>query len=150
MPSLPKKPEEIALDKEKIFARLSFSRFMSKSLGVKLLVILIVLLIGATAYLYRQNLDLKNGSQDASKEEIASLVAQVSRLMDLPQGETPTVATVVDPDKLRAQPFFVNAQKGDKVLIYTLAHKAILYDPSRDKIVEVAPINVGSNLNPQQ
>jgi hypothetical protein len=31
---------------------------------------------------------------------------------------------------------------GDKVLIYSRAQKAILYSPSKNKIIEVAPINL--------
>ena len=63
--------------------------------------------------------------------------------MVLPKDETPTLATVSDPEKLKDQRFFVNAVKGDKVLVYSLAKKAILYSPSLDKIIEVAPVNVG-------
>ena len=68
---------------------------------------------------------------------------RVSRLIILPTDEEPTIATVADPDRLQDQPFFDNAKTGDKLLIYTNARKAILYDPVSDKIVEVAPINIG-------
>ena len=61
----------------------------------------------------------------------------------LPEDEIPTVATVSDPEKLKEQPFFSDAKKGDKVLIYANAKKAILYDPMANKIVTVAPINIG-------
>ena len=72
-----------------------------------------------------------------------SVVAEISKIMILPVGEDPTVATVADPEKLKGQSFFVNAKKDDKVLIYTNAKKAILYRPSERKIVEVAPLNIG-------
>ena len=42
-----------------------------------------------------------------------------------------------------------NAKVGFKVLIYTQAKKAILYDPGANKIVEVAPVNIGDSANPQ-
>ena len=40
--------------------------------------------------------------------------------------------------------FFSKAKVGDKVIIYTNARKAILYDPVAGKIVEVAPVNIGT------
>lgn len=75
-------------------------------------------------------------------EEAKKYVAQVAKLMILPSGETPTLATVNDKDKLKGQAFFANAQNGDKVLIYTTAKKAILFRPSANKIIDVAPINI--------
>ena len=76
---------------------------------------------------------------DTNKE----LVGAVGKLLVLPADEQPTIATVADLDKLKDQPFFVNAQVGDKVLIYATAKKAILYRPSENKILELAPLNIG-------
>lgn len=81
--------------------------------------------------------------QAKAKAEADAVVRQVARHMVLPDGETPTVATVSDPSKLKDQRFFANAKKGDKVLIYSGAQKAILYDPQADRIIEVAPVNIG-------
>jgi len=67
----------------------------------------------------------------------------VGKLMVLPEGETPTIATVSDPDKLKDQAFFAHAKTGDKVLIYAKAKKAILYSPTDNRIVEVAAIDLG-------
>jgi hypothetical protein len=75
-------------------------------------------------------------------------VAAVGKLIVLPTDEQPTLATVVDPSKLKNQPFFAQAQKGDQVLIYTNARKAILYSPTANKIVEVAPLIIGAQAAP--
>ncbi|PIR80160.1 MAG: hypothetical protein COU25_01495, partial [Candidatus Levybacteria bacterium CG10_big_fil_rev_8_21_14_0_10_35_13] len=56
----------------------------------------------------------------------------------------PTIATITDKSQLSTQPFFNNAVDGDKVLVYANAKKAILYRPSTDKIIEVAPVNITS------
>ncbi len=72
--------------------------------------------------------------------EAKDLIEKVGRLIALPEGEEPTVATVSDPEKLKDQAFFANAKVGYKVLIYTQARKAYLYDPAQNKLIEVAPI----------
>lgn len=111
----------------------------------KALLVLIVILIGAGFYFYRQYAALKANPATADAErEVISLVAEVSKYMILPD-ETPTVATVTDVTKLQDQAFFAKAKNGDKVLIFTQAKKAILFDPVAKKIVEVAPINIGDS-----
>ncbi len=107
-----------------------------------LLTVTLVALAVAT-YFYIQFVSAKNNPQKFAEEDAQKLVAEVSKLILLPQGETPTVATVTDPEKLSSQPFFLNAKKGDKVLIFTSARKAVLYDPVENKIIEVAPISIG-------
>lgn len=82
--------------------------------------------------------------EEAAKKEAATILDAAARLIVLPEGETPTVATVKDPEKLKNQLFFANAKAGDKVLIYSQARKAILFRPAEDKIVEVAPLNIGN------
>ncbi|OGI63786.1 hypothetical protein A2914_01260 [Candidatus Nomurabacteria bacterium RIFCSPLOWO2_01_FULL_41_21] len=105
--------------------------------------VITIVAIAAAVYFYMQLSELKTNPQAVAEKETAALVAKVGNLVFLPEGETPTVATVSDPEALRSQPFFANAQVGDKVLIYTTARKAILYNPTLNKIVEVAPINIG-------
>jgi len=109
--------------------------------GIIVIIIFVLLLLGAigsSIYFYRKA--NTNPQQDAAKD-LANTVKMVGRLIVLPAGENPTMATVSDPEKLKDQAFFANAKKGDKVLIYADSRKAILYDPIADKIVEVAPIN---------
>ena len=103
-----------------------------------IMVVLVIILALTSAYFYKQS---KSDPNAASQAEIKSLVQKVGRLAILPTDETPTVATVSDPDALKSQAFFVDAKKGDKVLIYSNAKKAILYDPVADKIVNIAPLN---------
>jgi hypothetical protein len=78
--------------------------------------------------------------QDA---DTAALLAEVSKLIALPKGEKPTVATVVEPSKLISQPFFRNTKVDDRVLVYMEARQAILYRPSEHRIIEVAPVFIG-------
>ncbi len=110
---------------------------------------LIVVAASAPAYyFYNQNQKsqalLKNPTQ-ATTEEVKILVDQVGKLMELPTNESPTIATVSDKTKLAGQSFFAKAENGDKVLIYNQVKKAILYRPSINKIIEVAPVDIGSS-----
>jgi len=75
--------------------------------------------------------------------EKKTLIAEVGKLFILPN-EEPTVATVNDLAPLKGQAFFDHAKIGDRVLVFRIAQKAILYRPSEQKIVEVAPVNLGA------
>ncbi len=82
---------------------------------------------------------------DVAERERVEVISKVGTHIVLPKDEVPTLATVSDPEQLKKYPFFTNAEKGDKVLIYSLAKKAILYRPTGDKIVEIAPIITKTN-----
>ncbi len=112
----------------------------------KVIFIISLIAIGALAlagYFYYQLYMAEKDPQVAIQKETAELVSKVSKLIVLPEGENPTVATVSDPEALKDQPFFAQAQKGDKVLIYAGAKKAVLYSVTLNKILEVAPLNIG-------
>lgn len=116
--------------------------------GPYLLVILII--VGVTAYAIRQKPEILGLSKGPSQvqAEIDVLVKEVGMLIELPQDETPTVATVTEVEKVREQPFFAKAKNGDKVLIYTNARKAILYRPSDKRIIEVGAVNINQEAIP--
>lgn len=78
------------------------------------------------------------------EENNQGLIEEIGKLIDLPKDESPTIATVSDVEKLKNQPFFAKAKNGDKVLIYNTAKKAILYDPTGKKILEVGPLVAAS------
>lgn len=120
-----------------------------RALPISSLMFLLIAILGSSSagYFYFKYQEVKKDaklfgieSADGTKEEEAKkLVAQIGAIMLLPEGETPTVATVIDLDALAGQPFFVNAKVGDKVLVYSEAHKAILYRPSDGRIIEAMP-----------
>jgi hypothetical protein len=84
--------------------------------------------------------ELKNPGE-ASVNEIKKIVSDIGSFIVLPADETPTLATVSDPDKLKDQKFFANAETGDKVLLYQTSQKAILWRPSTKKIIEISSLN---------
>lgn len=114
----------------------------SSTLTLIILGVIVVALAIASMYFYLQYQKIKKNPQIVAKQETDALVEQVSKLIDLPKDETPTVATVLDKEKLKDQPFFNNAQNGDKILIYTKAKKAIIYRPKDHKLINVGPIAI--------
>ncbi|MEK7096013.1 MAG: hypothetical protein AAB896_01855, partial [Patescibacteria group bacterium] len=115
--------------------------------------LIVLIAVIPTIYFYVQNKnttdklnDLQSKSQTASNLE--EVVNQVGKLVILPSDEKPTLATISDVSKLQGQPFFASAANGDKVLVYAKAGRAILYRPSLNKIVEMAPLNSGDQPSP--
>lgn len=96
--------------------------------------------LGAAAYFYHEYRTVSSGG--AGQNELETVTERLSKIADLPTGETPTLATVTDKTKLSEQSFFARAENGDKVLLYQAARQAFLYRPSTGKLVNVAPINV--------
>jgi len=107
-------------------------------------VVAVALVIGGFFYFRSKNPPTPANSPQATQDEVKRIVSEVGKLIDLPTSETPTVATVTDITKLKDQPFFQKAKNGDKVLIYTNAKRAILYDPTLRKVLDIAPINLGT------
>ena len=104
------------------------------------LVVLGVLVVAGLLYYF---VVAPKNPQQAAADEARRVVAAVGKLIVLPPDEQPIIATVADPSKLEGQPFFQNAKKGDKVLIYNNAKKAILYSPEQNRVVDVAPLSIG-------
>lgn len=124
---------------------------MPKQIILWLIVAILLIVAAGTAAYYvkrynesQQQVKKLSNPTEAAKTETQNLIDEVGKLTVLPTGETPTVATVTDASKLAGQAFFVNAKTGDKVLIYTTAKKAFLYRPSTNKIINIAPVNLGN------
>jgi hypothetical protein len=90
---------------------------------------------------FRQTEQSRNGVVAPEADQVATAAG---KLMVLPTDETPSLATVMDKEAVASQPFFKNAENGDKLLIYAKAMKAILYRPSDNKIIEAEPIVLNS------
>jgi len=121
--------------------------FLSKSKSKIIWTTLLIIFLVSIYFNYQYFRNLKTPQEDIAKSEITKTIEQVSKLVVLPTDEFPTVATVTDPKALQSQRFFLNAEKDDKVLIYSNAKKAILFRPSQNKIVEIAPINKGESAS---
>ena len=109
------------------------------------LVFVVVGLAGTAIYFQQQYSGLRDNPNKIIQAETEALLADIGKLMVLPEGEEPVVATVNDPEQLADQNFFNNAKIGDKVIIYAQNGKAILYDPVAKKIIDISPINISND-----
>ena len=117
--------------------------FQLKNLKILLVVLIAVGSTGAAFYFYSQYQTIKKNQDLVYKGEDKKTIESISKYMELPQGEEPSIATILDITKLKDQKFFENAQNGDKIIIYNSARKAILWRPTTNKIIEVAPLVLG-------
>jgi len=102
------------------------------------------ILVGAGLLFVWNLYTVKNAVSVASEMEqaqVKELIAKVSKLIILPTGEEPVVATINDAAALvKDQIFYKGAKNGDVVLVYQKASKAIVYSPERNIIVNVGPV----------
>lgn len=110
------------------------------------LALLLIVSVASVGVLARKIKLLENPSL-ANNAELQSIIREVSKVLVLPTNETPTLATVADPAQLKGQAFFAQAETGDKVLIYSVSRRAVLWRPSVSKVVEVSGLN---NVPPVQ
>ncbi len=115
---------------------------MIKKIIVAAGVLLLLAALAGAGYFYTKYQQLRKNPSAAVQADTKALVDRVGKLMELPSGETPTIATIQDKDKLKDQPFFKDAQNGDKILIYAQAKKAIIFRESTNKIINVGPIAI--------
>lgn len=126
--------------------------FSPSKLGWAIIVVVILAIVIIPSYYfynqYQKTQALLEKPNTSADTQTKTLVEQVGKLIELPQTEQPTIATVSDVTKLSNQPFFANARNGDKVLIYTLEKEAILYRPSTNKIIKVSQVSLGASPSP--
>ena len=96
------------------------SKKRSPVLIIILVILLLFLLGGIGAYAYFNYVHTPQNAALTEQSELDILVAKIGEKMELPE-EEPSLATVSDVDRLQDQPFFHNAENGDKVLIFQKA-----------------------------
>lgn len=118
---------------------------------VAVLLAVSIMSIAAAGYFYKKSKNTAYHSSETSVVPVGNLdtlpdiLSAVGKLMILPEDEEPTFATVSDPAQLAKQQFFLKAEVGDKVLMYTKSKRAILYSPKKNKIIEVGVVVLGDN-----
>lgn len=91
--------------------------------------------------------EVQNSTQKNGQEVAQQVLAKVRNHLDLPTDPQPTVATIVDVDKLKqTSDFYSKAKNGDHLII--TENRAILYDPDRDIILDMVPVRVNTSPTP--
>lgn len=121
-----------------------------KRLGYKRILVIILVLVAifgiyGTSHYYNKYQSLKTNANVEAEKATQELVSVLGKLMELPKGEVPTIATISDKEKLKGQTFFAQAENGDVLFAYTTSMKAILYRPATNKIINVAPISINQS-----
>lgn len=115
---------------------------MKKSIVIilfSLLSIVTVVSLGVAIYSYTQVQSVKKTATEGNPDGDQKMLHTIASAMVLPD-EKPTIITVTDREKLQDQEFFKKAQNGDKVVIFESIRRIILYRPSLQKIIDVAPL----------
>lgn len=116
----------------------------STTVVVSVLAVLLVLAIGASAFIYMKYQDVKNDPKAAITEknqvETDRVISSLKKALLIGETEAPTVARVEDPEKLKSsnQEFYKDIVKGDYLIIFP--KRAIIYRESNDQIINIAPI----------
>jgi hypothetical protein len=141
--------EEIFTQSESTRAMKPKKGFLGKFFANRFTVLVIGLIIGLVVgyvvlgmYRVSPQISATTAAQQAEQQKLmAQYVASVGKLMILPKGEDPVIATITDAKALaKDQIFYSNAQNGDIVMVYQKAMQAIIYSPSRNVIVNVGPV----------
>lgn len=107
------------------------------------LIAFVIIAAIATAYFTLGN----KTPEEKAQEELAVAVAAVGELMILPEGDEPVLATVTNAESLtKQQAFFSGSVNGDQLLLFPKNMKAVIYSPSRGKIINAGPIEQQANM----
>jgi len=107
----------------------------SRKLFIIVAVVLLLLTIVVLSYIVITK--LSHGKLD----DVKYVTKLVANHVVLPSDETPALITVTNPTKLTTS-FLKKTKQGDKVLVYQIHKRAIIYRPSIDKIIDIGPVMI--------
>lgn len=133
-------------------------KLLLKNVVYKVVFILVGIILGVCLtflYVQKYGIPFENVLQSVSKieetKQMQQIIDNVAKLMILPKGEQPVIATITDSATLaKEQPFYADSSNGDVVLVYQKALKAIIYNPEKNIIVNVGPVSVQPDVQNEQ
>lgn len=98
--------------------------------------ILILALMFVLAAIYRNE---HSAQYKALNSEEKNMINRVGKLLNLPK-ETPIISTIYSEKDFKNNQTFKDIKTGDKLIIYLNANQSILYRPSTNTVVDIAPV----------
>lgn len=141
-------PPQIYVEEEKVFVEYKQNTEEKKENKkrsfnfTKLIAICLIIVCLVGLFLFVKSKKLTKNSAAANEKRVKEAVLKVEKLIDLPKNELPSLAIVEDVEMLKDQPFFADSRKGDIVLMYGIAQKVFLYNPSDNLIINVSSLGV--------
>lgn len=87
---------------------------------------------------------LETGNSPENVAQAQAIIDKVRQHINIPEDVEPTVATIVDVEALKSRnEFYANAKNGDHLIVTPT--RAILYDPDKDMILDVVPVQLQSD-----
>jgi Flp pilus assembly protein CpaB len=123
-----------------------------KPYRIYLIAVILLIALGVGGYFGYKWWQTRQASPEVqaqqAEEEKAKVLASLSKLMVLPEGD-PVLFKVSNEDVMRSQQaFFKDTKNDDVLLVFQTSGKAIIYRPSSNMIVNVGPVNF-DNTQPQ-
>ncbi len=138
------------LNTELVLPFLPHPLMKAKTLFPVLLIALVILVVVIDTQRRKAQTELRNltvrleqlqGNNQENQEKAKQVVQKVQKLMNIDVSVEPTVATIVDVEKLRTQnPFYNKAENGDYLIVTPT--RAILYREEENIILDVVPVQI--------
>lgn len=107
------------------------------------LVFLVVAFVAVQSQYELRKLQNPENQQKLAESKTKTILDQLSKLIELPEGEA-KIVVVSDVETLKAtQPFFIKAQNGDNLVVYE--NEAILFRQSENRIINIGPVTRTQN-----
>jgi|GEM_PF-3359779 cytoskeletal protein RodZ len=83
--------------------------------------------------------EIKESTERNGQEVADEVLNNLKEHMEIPEDPKPTVATIIDVDRLReTSDFYKSAENGDHLIL--TENRAILFDPNNNIIIDVVPV----------
>ena len=93
--------------------------------------------------------EIKESTERSGQQVADDVLSKLREHIELPEDPQPTVATIIDVDRLReTSDFYNSAENGDHLILTET--RAILFDANSNKIIDVVPVVLDPDAAPSE